>query len=81
MTHQKMLLEVIEEARPGLDAHIRANKVPVLTGADEADVNCGGCGIALAAKASPADLRKSFQTDQRLILECICGALNVVPRD
>ena len=80
MKNPNTRLETIEEVRPGKDAHIRANKVPVMTGSDEGDLNCGGCGTVIARHSRPSDLHERFQTDQRLILECICGALNVIPR-
>lgn len=73
-------LETISEVQLATDAHIRANKAPVVTGSDEGDLNCGGCGIVLASNASPELIHQRFETDQRLILECICGAFNIIPR-
>ena len=80
MSDSSITLETISEVRPGADAHIRANQLPVMTGTDEGDLNCGKCGKAIAEKTSPASFRRKIQTDQRLIVECMCGALNVVPK-
>jgi hypothetical protein len=80
VTNPNTRLETIHEIRPGEDAHIRANKAPVLTGSVEHHLTCGGCGIVIARNSRPDDLHERFQTEQRLILECICGALNIVPR-
>jgi hypothetical protein len=77
---QTTTFETVTEVRPGADAHIRAHKAPVMTGSDEGDLKCGGCGIVLASNSRPELLHQRFETDQRLILECICGALNIIPR-
>lgn len=79
MSDNNIILETIQEVRPGTDAHIRANKLPVMTGSDEGDLNCGGCGQAIAKGVSPATFHQQIQSDQRLVVECTCGALNLVP--
>lgn len=73
-------LETVSEVQPNLDAHIRANRVPIMRGSDEGDLNCGGCKIAIAEGVTPEQVHSRFQTEQRLIIECICGALNIIPR-
>lgn len=81
MSDTNTILETIQEVRPGADAHIRANKLPVMTGSDEGDLNCGKCGQAIATGTTPAEFHAKIQTDQRLVVECTCGTLNVVPKD
>ena len=80
MSDSNITLETISEVHRGADAHIRANKLPVMTGSDEGDLNCGKCGKAIAEKTSPASFLQKIQTEQRLVVECTCGALNVVPK-
>lgn len=80
MSDTNLTLETIDEVRPGTDAHIRANRLPLMTGSDEGDLNCGGCGKAIAEQTSPASFHQKIQSDQRLVVECACGALNVIPR-
>lgn len=80
MSGIKLTLQTIPEVRPGADAHIRANRLPVMTGEDEGDLNCGACGKAIAEGTTPAAFHNKIQTDQRLVVECTCGALNVVPK-
>lgn len=80
MSDTNITLETIDSAQPGSDAHIKANRLPIMTGTHEGDLNCGGCGKALASKTSPADFHQKIQTEQRLVVECLCGALNVIPR-
>jgi hypothetical protein len=80
MNDKNISLETITEVQEGADAHIRANRLPVLTGTDEGDLNCGGCGQALATGITPTDFHQKIQTEQRLVVECTCGALNVIPR-
>jgi hypothetical protein len=79
MSDTGITLETIDKVSPGADAHIRANKLPIMTGTDEGDLNCGKCGKAIAEKTSAAAFRQKIQTEQRLVVECMCGALNVVP--
>lgn len=79
MNDKSTTLETISEVRLGDDAHIRANRLPVMTGLHEADLNCGSCGLAIATGATAEEFHQRFQTEQRLVVECICGALNVVP--
>lgn len=79
MSDTSITLETISEVSPGTDAHIRANKLPVMTGTDEGDLNCGNCGKAIAEGTSPAGFHQKIQTEQRLVVECTCGALNVIP--
>jgi hypothetical protein len=81
MSDTSITLETTEEVHPGADAHIRANKLPVMTGSDEGDLNCGKCGMAIAEKTSSSAFHQKIQTDQRLVVECTCGALNVIPKD
>lgn len=80
MSDHSTTLETIADIRLGADAHIRANRLPVMTGTDEGDLNCGQCGKAIAERTSPASFHQKIQTDQRLVVECTCGALNLVPR-
>jgi hypothetical protein len=80
MSDTSITLETVSEVRPGADAHVRANRLPVMTGSDEADLNCGACGKAIATGTSPAAFHHKIQSDQRLIVECTCGALNVIPK-
>lgn len=80
MSDTSITLETVDEVHQGADAHIRANRIPVMTGSDEGDLNCGGCGQALGQGVSLAEFHKRIQSDQRMILECTCGALNVVPK-
>lgn len=80
MSDTSITLETIDAATPGADAHVRANKLPLMTGSDEGDLNCGKCGKAIAEKTSPAAFHQKIQTEQRLVVECQCGALNVIPR-
>ena len=75
----KKRLKVISTTINGKDAHIRANSVPAMTGSEPIDLECGSCGMILAAGCSPERIHARFVTDQRLVFECICGALNVVP--
>jgi hypothetical protein len=79
MRDSNVALQIIEEVRPGADAHIRANRLPVMTETDNGNLDCGKCGEAIAEATSPASFHRKIQTDQRLIVECTCGALNVVP--
>lgn len=79
MSDSHTTLETIPEVRPDADAHIRANRLPVMAGDDEGDLNCGKCGQAIATGTTPASFHKKIQTEQRLVVECTCGALNVVP--
>jgi hypothetical protein len=81
MSDTSITLETTDSATPAADAHIRANKLPIMTGSDEGDLNCGKCGKAIAEKTSLAAFHQKIQTDQRLLVECICGALNVVPKN
>ena len=80
MSDKNTILDTIQEVRPGADAHIRANRLPVMTGSNDGDLNCGQCGAAIAVGTTPAEFHKKIQTDQRLIVECTCGALNIVPK-
>jgi hypothetical protein len=80
MSDKSTTLETISEVRLGEDAHIRANRLPLMTGSHEADLNCGNCAMAIVTGVTPAEVHERFQTDQRLIVECICGTLNVIPR-
>lgn len=79
MSDTSITLTTISEVKAGSDAHIRANKIPIMQGSDRGDLNCGGCGQAIAKGVTPATFRTQIQTDQRLIVECTCGALNVIP--
>ena len=80
MSESDITLETIAEVEPGADAHVRAHKLPIMTGAHEGDLNCGNCGQAIAKGTTPAEFHSKIQTDQRLVVECTCGALNLVPR-
>lgn len=80
MSDTGITLETISEVRPGDDAHIRANRLPVMTGSDEADLNCGGCGQTIAAGTTPVAFHQKIHSDQRMVVECTCGALHVVPK-
>jgi hypothetical protein len=80
MSDTTITLETIQDVRQGQDAHIRANRLPVMTGSHEGNLNCGGCGMPIATGVTPSEFHNRFQTEQRLIVECICGALNVMPR-
>ena len=80
MSDTNTILETIQEVQPGADAHVRANRLPVMAGSDEGDLNCGKCGQAIATSTNPASFHQKIQTEQRLVVECTCGALNVVPR-
>lgn len=79
MSDTSITLPTVTEVQPGSDAHIRANKLPIMEGSDEADLNCGGCGQAIAKGMSIAGFHQKIQTEQRLVVECTCGTLNVVP--
>lgn len=79
MSDTSITLETTNAVTPGTDAHIRAHKLPIMTGSDEGDLNCGKCGQAIAEKTGLAAFHQKIQTDQRLVVECVCGALNVVP--
>lgn len=80
MSDSSITLETITEVQEGSDAHIRAHKLPIITGQHEGDLNCGHCGQAIAKGTTPAEFHAKVQTDQRLVVECTCGALNLVPR-
>ena len=79
MSDHSITMTTVSEVTQGSDAHVRANKLPIMQGSDEGDLNCGGCGQAIAKGVTPATFHQQIQTDQRLIIECTCGALNVVP--
>jgi hypothetical protein len=79
MSDRSITLETVSEVRPDADAHIRANKLPIMAGGDEGNLNCGQCGEAIATGTSLATFHQKIQTEQRLLIECTCGALNVVP--
>ena len=79
MSDTSITLTTVSEVQVGSDAHIRANKIPIMQGSDEGDLNCGGCGQAIAKGVTPATFHTQIQTDQRLVVECTCGALNVIP--
>lgn len=79
MSDTSITLETIDEVQAGTDAHVSASKLPIMTNTDEGDLNCGKCGKAIAERTSPATFHQMIQTPQRLIVECTCGALNVVP--
>ena len=80
MSDTNTTLQIISEVQLGSDAHIRANRLPIITGTHEGDLNCGKCGQALVRNSTAADVHQMIQTSQRLVLECTCGALNVIPR-
>lgn len=79
MSETSITLETITEVREGADAHIKANRLPVMTGSHEGDLNCGACKEAIGKGVTPAEFHSRIQTDQRLVVECTCGALNVIP--
>lgn len=81
MSGADFTLDTITDVHAGADAHVRANRLPVMTGSDEGDLKCGACGKVIAERTSPASFHRKIQTEQRLVVECPCGALNVVPKD
>lgn len=70
-------LEVVKREE-GADAVIVGNSLPALTGNGSDDLICGGCGSVVAAKLTTAAIARSFKTERRLILECTCGASNLI---
>ena len=74
-------MELVDDPQPGTVAHIRANKLPAMTGQEDQSLACGNCGMGVFSGVSPERIHKRFETEQPLVMECICGAMNLVPRD
>ena len=76
----QIILKTVPKVKQGKDAHLRANNLPAVTGSEDAELLCGGCQAVVCEGASPQALHQRYATDQRLLLECVCGALNVIPK-
>ncbi|WP_343343874.1 hypothetical protein WJT74_08940 [Sphingomicrobium sp. XHP0239] len=76
-----LTLTTIDTVDKDKQAHVRAKPLPIIKGPHEGDVNCGGCGTTIAQGAGPQVIHALFQTEQELVFECTCGALNLVPRE
>lgn len=60
------------------DSVMTAQSMPALTGNDLVDLHCGGCGELLAKGLNPQVIARSFSTERRLLLKCVCGAHNLI---
>lgn len=60
------------------DSVMTARSLPAVTGNGPWNLHCGGCGEVIAKGLNPASIAHAFQTDRRLLLECTCGAHNLV---
>ena len=60
------------------DAVMKARSMPALTGNGPADLLCGGCGEVVAKGLTSEAVARAFDTERRLLLQCVCGAHNVV---
>lgn len=63
---------------PETDAVMTARSLPALTGNGQSDLHCGGCGEVLAKAITTEAIAHAFETDRRLLLQCTCGAHNLV---
>ena len=73
----KMTLAVVTHD-PETDSVMTAKSLPGLTGNGNTDLKCGGCGEVIAKGLVPQAISKSFQTNRRLLLACVCGAHNLI---
>lgn len=60
------------------DAIIIAQKLPALEGNGQTDLSCGGCGEVVARNLTGQAIAATFRTPRRLLLQCTCGALNII---
>ena len=60
------------------DAVMKAQSMPALTGNGESDLHCGACAQVLAKNLTTEAIANTFDTDRRLLLQCVCGAHNLV---
>ena len=60
------------------DAVMKARSMPALTGNGDSDLLCGGCGEVVAKALTTEAVARLFDTKRRLLLQCVCGAHNVV---
>ncbi len=63
---------------PDTDAVMTAQSLPALTGSGGSDLHCGGCSEVLAKGLNTASIAHAFGTERRLLLQCVCGAHNLV---
>ena len=60
------------------DAIIVAQSLPALTGNGDVDMCCGACGEVLAKSLTTDAIARTFETDSRLLLKCVCGGHNLI---
>ena len=76
----RIFLEVVSPEE-GHDSIIAAAKpgFPLLKGVDHQHLACGACRDVLAWNISARTMAEMFIVVHRLILQCRCGAHNLVP--
>jgi hypothetical protein len=63
------------------DVLLMPRRLPALTGTEPQDLLCGKCQAILGCGISARAARRRHPEGQRLVLRCVCGALNLLAGD
>lgn len=64
---------------PDQPAMIKSAVLPVFKGDEPFTLVCGGCKEVLGEDVSPERIRSLIRTNGPLVIECPCGAHNLLP--
>jgi hypothetical protein len=71
-------LPVVDDPSPDKDAIMRRT-TPLFSGNDDENLACGRCGAMVARCVSTRTLyRQTHSESARLLLDCLCGAYNLL---
>jgi hypothetical protein len=60
------------------DALLLPRSVPGFSGSEPDDFICGKCSGLIGSRVSPTTIRGRHPEGERLVVRCVCGALNLV---
>lgn len=63
------------------DALLLPRSLPSFSGNEREDFTCGKCGDVIGSQISPRTIRSQHPEGERLVIRCVCRALNVLIRD
>lgn len=66
-------LTILEREKPGDPQY------PMQRGNEPESLACGGCGAVLFQGVSKRTTWEQFAVQKRLLVQCLCGAFNIVP--
>jgi hypothetical protein len=63
------------------DALLLPRSLPGFTGTEREDLTCGKCSDLIGSRITAPTIRRRHPEGERLVIRCVCGALNLLVRD